>query len=109
MMLKEMLKRARRNCHSQVLVLGAGPAQNKGPHRLGIAFDKLSHRDHGLPARVGLPVGSSMARKDSIGPSDGLLHGHKMIWLTPAFQPRRLMMAPVADGCKRLLGREEDL
>jgi hypothetical protein len=25
--------------------------------------------------------------------------------LTPAFQPRRLMMAPTADGCKRLLCR----
>src|SRR5207245_2605265 len=26
------------------------------------------------------------------------------VWLTSAFQPRWLMIAPAADGCKRLLG-----
>jgi hypothetical protein len=30
---------------------------------------------------------------------------HVVARLTPAFQPRRLIIAPAADGCKRLLAR----
>ena len=29
----------------------------------------------------------------------------RLDWLTSAFQPRRLMIAPLADGCKRRLDR----
>src|SRR6266568_2096995 len=78
-----MFKRARRNRHSQVIVVETPPPQNEGPHRFRVAFDELSDRDHGLPARVQLAVGCSMAGKDGVGPSDCPLHGHKEIWLTP--------------------------
>ena len=49
--------------------------------------------------------GEQIGSHRNCGFMSALMRLHRHVWLTTAFQPRRLRDEPAGDGCKRLLGR----
>ena len=55
--LEDVLKQARRDCHAKVVVSMLAPALDKRPDRIRLSLIELADCDDCLPARIRLPFG----------------------------------------------------
>jgi hypothetical protein len=76
MVLKQMLKHARRNGHTQVVVWRGTSANDERPHRFWFRFDELAHLDESLPPWVDLSLRRPPAGKNRLGCNDCGLNSH---------------------------------
>lgn len=71
---QQMLQQTGRDCRPQIFLGMASPYHDKSPYSLRFGFNKLSHRNYRLPARIGLVLGGRFARQQVIGTVYGIVN-----------------------------------
>lgn len=76
MMLEQVLKQARGDCHPNVRVSVGSPLACEAPHPIRVPLDVLGNSNDGLPAGIQFAVAGLLARKNALSFSDSSGNGH---------------------------------